>query len=137
MNLTVLSRRIRSDWAGLLIVLTAVALKGWAYLPFVAAGSDVPAVERWIPTSIAAGLWLAVAAFGIVSVTLRRWGAQFVGCGAALHALWAVMYFSAWLAGQSSRGWVTAILYAAFVAAIMWGFSRRPVQEIELREVRG
>lgn len=119
----------RTDWCGLVIISLATLLRGWAYLPFNTVGHDIPAVERWIPTTWAAVAWIIVGALGLIAVVVRKAGPVMVGLGVGLHTLWGVLYLSAWAAGESPRGYVTAILYAGFVAMVLWAYgSRREVQ---------
>lgn len=112
-------------WCGLFIIAMATLSKGWAYLPFNTAGHDIPAVERWVPTTWAAVIWVVFGLGGLVSVIVRRFGSQMIGLCAGLHALWFLLYVSAWLSGASPRGYVTSILYGAFVALVLWAYSYR------------
>ena len=123
-------RRIKtaksSDWVGLLIIALACLLKGVSYLPFAVNNEPVPAVERWIPVGVTATVWIGVGALGLIAVWLRRGRPKMVGAGVSLHVLWGLLYVGAWLSGASARGYVTAILYFAFAAMVLWGYGRGP-----------
>ena len=123
-------RRIKtaraSGWVGLLIIALACLLKGVTYLPFAVDDEPVPAVEKWIPMWIAAAVWIGVGLVGILAVWARRGGPMMVGAGTALHVLWGMLYMGAWLSGASERGYVTAILYFAFAAMVLWGYGHGP-----------
>lgn len=120
---------IRTDWGGLAIIALFTLLRGWAYLPYNTEGHVIPAVERWVPTTWAAVVWIIVGLLGLLAVALRRMGSMLVGVSLGLHTLWALLYLSGWIASESPRGYVTAISYAGFVALVLWAFgSRREVQ---------
>lgn len=123
----------RSLWTGLLIISLATIAKGIVYLPPFTNGHEIPAVERWIPTTLAAVVWTVAGAMGIASWALKRFGAPMVGICVGLHTLWALLYISGWAAGESPRGYVTAILYVAIVAVVLWAYSGLAdnVQKIE------
>ena len=127
-------RWLHSDWCGLFIISMAVLVKGWLYLPFNTTGHEIPAIERFLPTTWAALIWITAGALGLVAVVIKRWGPQMVGVGVGLHSLWAILYMSSWAAGDTPRGHVTAVLYVAFVAMILWGYSSRRDVQVKISE---
>lgn len=114
-----------SNWTGLFIIALACLVKGVTYLPFSVDDAPIPEVEKWLPTSVAAAVWIGVGVAGMMSVALRRFGPQLVGIGTAMHVLWGLFYMGAWLSGASPRGYVVSITYFAFAAVVLWAYGRR------------
>ncbi|MCH6196891.1 hypothetical protein MHT86_05175 [Corynebacterium mastitidis] len=116
---------VRSRWVGLLILTVGVVLRGVCYLPAVVpADHRVPALERVLPLSAWAALWLAAGAFCLACLMLHRGLGPAVGICVALHFLWGLLYLSAWLLDESPRGYATALTYFMVVALTYWGFGR-------------
>ncbi len=77
---------------------------------------------------------LFVSLFGLMCVVVRKCGPQVVRIGVGLHSLWGLMYLASWVAGYSPRGHVTAVLYIAFVAMVLWGYGN--TREVRLNVPR-
>lgn len=117
----------RSLWAGVLILAVAVLIRGVCYLPAVIpAGHRIPALERFLPLWSWSGLWLAAGVLAVVCVIARvdRWLPLITGLLVALHTLWGMIYVVAWVAGDSGRGYVTALGYLATAVLAIWAFGR-------------
>lgn len=127
----------RSGWCGMAILGTAVLLRGLCYTdPVIPDGHRIPPLESILPLQMWTVVWLAVGIVTLICVALKRAMAPMVGICVSLHALWACLYLGAWLTGDSSRGFVTALSYITIALLALWSFGRGESSEVTVR-IRG
>ena len=124
------SRRTRAWWrtisGGMWIIGVATLARGVSYLPMLVdpGRSAAHFLENLMPPTAWAWVWLGAGALALVASVRHRLLPLALGGAVGLHALWALSFFSATFTGDSTRGWVSAISYAAVAALAVWGFSR-------------
>ena len=70
-----------------------------------------------LPWEAWAGIWLGTGAVCLTGVLARRDKAQFT-VAVTLKLAWGLLYAQLWLAGAAPRGWVAALVWVAFAAAV-------------------
>ena len=116
----------RTISGGMWIIGMATLARGVSYLPALVNPdrSAVHFLENLLPPTAWAWVWLGAGALALVASVRHRLLPLALGGAVGLHALWALSFFSATFTGDSARGWVSAISYAAVAALAVWGFSR-------------
>ena len=116
----------RTISGGMWIIGVATLARGVSYLPALVNPdrSAVHFLENLLPPTAWAWVWLGAGALALVASVRHRLLPLALGGAVGLHALWALSFFSATFTGDSARGWVSAISYAAVAALAVWGFSR-------------
>jgi hypothetical protein len=116
-----LAQWVRLKALALLVAAFACAFTGIAYLvPSAPTRLDsLTYVERWVPLSWAAWVWVAAGAlclFAIAFHAARPWA---FGAAIALHTAWAVSFMGSYLFLDSARGWVSARAYLVIALLIL------------------
>ena len=116
----------RTISGGMLIIGVATLARGVSYLPLLVdpGRSAAHFMENLLPPTAWAWVWLGAGALALVASVRHRLLPLALGGAVGLHALWALSFLSATFTGDSPRGWVSAISYAAVAALAVWGFSR-------------
>ena len=124
----------RSGWCGMAILGTAVLLRGLCYTaPVIPEGHRIPPLEAILPLQLWTAVWLCAGILTLVFAAAKRYMAPMVGVCISLHALWACLYLGAWLTGDSSRGYVTALSYLTIALLALWSFGRGERNEVTVR----
>lgn len=124
------SSHTRAWWrtisGGMWIIGVATLARGVSYLPALVNPERSAAhfLETLLPPTAWAWAWLAAGVVALAASVCHRLLPLALGGVVGLHALWALSFFSATFTGDSPRGWVSAISYAAVAALAVWGFSR-------------
>ena len=116
----------RTISGGMWSIGVATLARGVSYLPMLVdpGRSAAHFLENLMPPTAWAWVWLGAGALALVASVRHRLLPLALGGAVGLHALWALSFFSATFTGDSTRGWVSAISYAAVAALAVWGFSR-------------
>ena len=124
------SRRTRAWWrtisGGMWIIGVATLARGVSYLPMLVdpGRSAAHFLENLMPPTAWAWVWLGAGALALVASVRHRLLPLALGGAVGLHTMWALSFIGATFTGDSTRGWVSAISYAAVAALAVWGFSR-------------
>lgn len=115
---------------GLLFFAAMTVVRGVCYLPpFIPGYHTIPALEPYLPMTAWAAVWIVSGVFCLCCMAYKPLYPAAFGVIAGLHALWAVLYFSAWLTGESDRGYVTALNYLTILGGVYWGSFRHSTRE--------
>lgn len=122
----VVARGATSDTAGLLILATASLIRAVSYMPGNVNIDRQPAhwLEGLLPIPAWAVVWMLAGILCLLAIAAPRIMPTAVGIAAGLHAMWALSFVGIWLVGESSRGYVSAVGYAAIALLALWGFGR-------------
>lgn len=124
----------RSGWCGMAILGLAVLARGLCYTtPVIPEGHRIPPLEALLPLQIWTAVWITAGILTLVCVAARKAMAPMVGVCVGLHVLWACLYLGAWLTGDSSRGYVTALSYITIALLALWSFGRGESSEVTVR----
>lgn len=124
----------RSGWCGMAILGTAVLLRGLCYTaPVIPEGHRIPPLEAILPLQLWTAVWLCAGILTLIFAAAKRYMAPMVGVCISLHVLWACLYLGAWLTGDSSRGYVTALSYLTIALLALWSFGRGERNEVTVR----
>lgn len=125
-------RRVRrfatTDGMGLLIIGAASIGRGISYSPPVmdphTKASHV--AESWATMDVWAIVWIGIGLLCVGSAFAWRSRAAAVAVGLAvgIHALWSVSFLWGTLAGDSPRGYVSALSYGLIAVLALWAFGR-------------
>lgn len=120
------SRAVTSDHAGLAILGIAALVRAFSYAPFVVNTNRSPAhwLEGLLPAPAWSIVWLLIAVVCMAAIIAPRLLPMAVGLTVAINALWALSFIGITVTGESSRGYVSALGYAAVAFLTMWGFGR-------------
>lgn len=120
------SRAVTSDNAGLAILGTTAFVRAVSYAPFFVNASRSPAhwLEGLLPAPAWSIVWLVIAVACLAAVITPRLLPIAVGLTVAINALWALSFIGITITGESPRGYVSALGYAAVAFLTMWGFGR-------------
>ena len=116
----------RTISGGMWIIGVATLARGVSYLPPLVnpERSAVHFLENLLPPTAWAWVWLAAGVLALAASVRHRLLPLALGGAVGLHTMWALSFISATFTGDSTRGWVSAISYAAVAALAVWGFSR-------------
>ena len=120
------SRAVTSDNAGLAILGATAFVRAVSYTPFSVDASRNPAhwLEGLLPAPAWSIVWLLIAVACMAAIITPRLLPIAVGLTVAINALWALSFLGITITGESSRGYVSALGYAAVAFLTMWGFGR-------------
>ena len=120
------SRAVTSDNAGLAILGTTALVRAVSYAPFFVDASRNPAhwLEGLLPAPAWSIVWLIIAVACISAIITPRLLPIAVGLTVAINAMWALSFIGITITGESPRGYVSALGYAAVAFLTMWGFGR-------------
>lgn len=120
------SRAVTSDNAGLAILGTTALVRAVSYAPFFVDTTRKPAhwLEELLPAPAWSIVWLLIAVACMVAIVTPLLLSTAVGLTVAINALWALSFIGITITGESSRGYVSALSYAAVAFLTMWGFGR-------------
>lgn len=116
----------RTISGGMWIIGMATLARGVSYLPLLVdpGRSAAHFLENLLPPTAWAWVWIAAGVVALAA-SVRHWLLPLaLGGTVGLHTLWALSFIGATFTGDSTRGWVSAISYAAVAALAVWGFSR-------------
>lgn len=133
------TRFLRSDSTGLLILGLATIARGVSYLtPFVNPDRD-PAhwLEGLMQPTLWAWVWIAGGVLALASCFASHLQPAAVGITVGLHTAWALSFIGGTMTGDTSRGWVSAISYITIFALSLWAFGRGQREEIQIKHPKG
>ena len=136
-------RRVRrfatTDGMGLLILGAASIGRGVSYAPgFIPESTRSSHVaETWMSMTAWSVVWVSVGVLCIIAAGdwRSRGAALAVGASVGLHFLWGASFLWGSLAGDMSRGYVSALSYMAICFLALWAFSRGRREDGAPREV--
>ncbi|WP_165242167.1 hypothetical protein [Corynebacterium lizhenjunii] len=125
-----LMRWFKSDEAGLTILAWLTIARGLSYLPPLLSQGRPPAhwLEGWATPAVWGAVWVATGLFCLVATRVGAWLPAAVGMAVGLHLAWAASYLLGTLAGDTARGWVSALNYLAVSLLALYAYSRERVQ---------
>ena len=120
------SRAVTSDKAGLAILGSAALVRAVSYAPWFVNTARDPAhwLEGLLPAPAWGVVWLVIAVACMAAIIAPRLLPMAVGMTVAINALWALSFTALTFTGESPRGYVSALGYAAVALLTMWGFGR-------------
>ena len=120
------SRVVTSDQAGLAVLGVTAFVRAVSYAPFFVNTSRNPAhwLEGLLPAPAWSIVWLLIAVACMVAIITPRLLPIAVGVTVAINTMWALSFIGITITGESPRGYVSALGYAAVAFLTMWGFGR-------------
>lgn len=120
------SRVVTSDRSGLAILGLAALIRAVSYAPWFVNTERTPAhwLEGLLPAPAWGVVWLFIAAVCMAAIIIPRLLPIAVGLTVAINAMWALSFIGITITGESARGYVSALGYAAVAFLTMWGFGR-------------
>ena len=120
------SRVVTSDQAGLAILGVSALVRAVSYAPWFVNTERTPAhwLEGLLPAPAWSIVWLFIAVVCMAAVITPRLLPIAVGLTVAINTLWALSFIGITITGESPRGYVSALGYAAVAFLTMWGFGR-------------
>ena len=120
------SRVVTSDQAGLAVLGVSALVRAVSYAPWFVNTDRTPAhwLEGLLPAPALAIVWLLIAAACMAAIITPRLLPIAVGLTVAINAMWALSFIGITITGESPRGYVSALGYAAVAFLTMWGFGR-------------
>ena len=120
------SHAVTSDRAGLAVLGVTAFVRAVSYAPFVVNTTRNPAhwLEGLLPAPAWSIVWLIIAVACISAIITPRLLPIAVGMTVAINAMWALSFIGITITGESARGYVSALGYAAVAFLTMWGFGR-------------
>ena len=120
------SRVVTSDQAGLAILGLTALVRAVSYAPWFVNTDRTPAhwLEGLLPAPAWSFVWLVIAVACMAAVITPRLLPIAVGLTVAINTLWALSFIGITITGESTRGYVSALGYAAVAFLTMWGFGR-------------
>lgn len=120
------SRAVTSDKVGLAILGAAALVRAVSYTPWFVNTERDPAhwLEGLLPTPAWALVWLVIAVACVAAIITPRLLPTAVGMTVAINTLWALSFIGITITGESPRGYVSALGYAAVALLTIWGFGR-------------
>lgn len=120
------SHAVTSDNAGLAILGTTALVRAVSYTPEFVNTERTPAhwLEGLLPTPAWSFVWLLIAVVCLAAIIAPRLLPMAVGMTVAINSLWALSFIGITITGESPRGYVSALGYAAVAFLTMWGFGR-------------
>ena len=118
------SRVVTSDQAGLAILGLTALVRAVSYAPWFVDTDRTPAhwLEGLLPAPAWAIVWLVIAVACMAAIITPRLLPMAVGMTVAINAMWALSFIGITITGESPRGYVSALGYAAVAFLTMWGF---------------
>ena len=120
------SRAVTSDNAGLAILGLTAIVRAVSYTPGFVNTDRNPAhwLEGLLSAPAWAIVWLVIAVACMAAIITPRLLPVAVGLTVAINTLWALSFTGITITGESPRGYVSALGYAAVAFLTMWGFGR-------------
>ena len=120
------SHAVTGDQAGLAVLGVTALVRAVSYAPFFVDTTRNPAhwLEGLLPAPAWSIVWLLIAAACMVAIITPRLLPIAVGVTVAINAMWALSFIGITITGESPRGYVSALGYAAVAFLTMWGFGR-------------
>lgn len=120
------SHAVTSDQAGLAVLGVTAFVRAVSYAPFFVNTTRNPAhwLEGLLPAPAWSIVWLVIAVACMAAIITPRLLPIAVGMTVAINALWAISFIGITITGESPRGYVSALGYAAVAFLTMWGFGR-------------
>ena len=120
------SHAVTSDQAGLAVLGVTAFVRAVSYAPFSVDTTRNPAhwLEGLLPAPAWSIVWLLIAVACMVAIITPRLLPIAVGLTVAINMLWALSFIGITITGESARGYVSALGYAAVAFLTMWGFGR-------------
>ena len=120
------SHAVTSDRAGLAVLGVTAFVRAVSYAPFFVNTSRNPAhwLEGLLPAPAWSIVWLLIAVACIAAIITPRLLPMAVGMTVAINTMWALSFIGITITGESTRGYVSALGYAAVAFLTMWGFGR-------------
>ena len=120
------SRAVTSDNAGLAILGFTAIVRAVSYTPGFVNTDRNPAhwLEGLLSAPAWAIVWLVIAVACMAAIITPRLLPIAVGLTVAINAMWALSFIGITITGESPRGYVSALGYAAVAFLTMWGFGR-------------
>ena len=120
------SHAVTSDKAGLAVLGVSALVRAVSYAPWFVNTDRTPA--HWLEGLLSAPawsiVWLFIAVACMAAIITPRLLPIAVGLTVAINALWALSFLGITITGESPRGYVSALGYAAVAFLTMWGFGR-------------
>lgn len=117
-----------TDGMGLLILGAASIGRGVSYAPGIIPESTRSShvAETWLSMTAWSAVWVAIGVLCVVAAGnwRSRGAALAVGAAVGIHFLWGASFMWGALAGEMSRGYVSALSYFAICFLALWAFSR-------------
>lgn len=119
-------RAVTSDGAGLAALGIAALVRAVSYAPAFVNENRNPVhwLEGLLPAPAWAVVWLLIVVACMTAIITPRLLPMAVGMTVAINALWALSFIGITITGESSRGYVSALGYAAVAFLTTWGFGR-------------
>ena len=120
------SHAVTSDKAGLAVLGVSALGRAVSYAPWFVNTDRTPAhwLEGLLPAPAWAIVWLFIAVACMAAIITPRLLPMAVGMTVAINSLWALSFIGITITGESPRGYVSALGYAAVAFLTMWGFGR-------------
>ena len=120
------SHAVTSDNAGLAILGITAFVRAVSYAPWLVDMDRTPAhwLEGLLPAPAWSIVWLLIAVACMAAIITPRLLPIAVGVTVAINAMWALSFLGITITGESTRGYVSALGYAAVAFLTMWGFGR-------------
>ena len=120
------SRAVTSDNSGLAILGATALVRAVSYAPWFVNTERTPAhwLEGLLPAPAWSIVWLVIAVACMAAIITPRLLPIAVGLTVAINALWVLSFIGITITGESPRGYVSALGYAAVAFLTMWGFGR-------------
>ena len=120
------SRAVTSDRTGLAVLGVTAFVRAVSYAPFVVNTTRNPAhwLEGLLPAPAWSIVWILIAVACMAAIITPRLLPIAVGMTVAINTLWALSFIGITITGESPRGYVSALGYAAVAFLTMWGFGR-------------
>ena len=120
------SRVVTSDQAGLAVLGVSALVRAVSYAPWFVNTDRTPAhwLEGLLPAPAWSIVWLLIAVACMAAIITPRLLPVAVGLAVAINTLWGWSFIGITITGESPRGYVSALGYAAVAFLTMWGFGR-------------
>lgn len=120
------SHAVTSDKAGLAVLGVTAFVRAVSYAPFFVDTTRNPAhwLEGLLPAPAWSVVWILIAVACMAAIITPRLLPIAVGMTVAINAMWALSFIGITITGESPRGYVSALGYAAVAFLTMWGFGR-------------
>lgn len=131
------SHAVTSDQAGLAVLGVTAFVRAVSYAPFFVDTTRNPAhwLEGLLPAPAWSIVWLLIAVACMVAIITPRLLPIAVGLTVAINSMWALSFIGITITGESPRGYVSALGYAAVAFLTMWGFGRgREIAPVRIKK---
>ena len=125
------SRAVTSDNACLAILGATALVRSVSYAPCFVDTDRTSAhwLEGLLPAPAWAIVWLLIAVACMAAIITPRLLPIAVGLTVAINTLWALSFIGITITGESTRGYVSALGYAAVAFLTMWEIGRASCRE--------